>query len=742
MSVMAWSLLLTTGTAAAGQQPAGPAPVVSAVDSGAAPQPFHPSTHGPAAAPNHPPIALVPPKPMPDNPNWSAVKPAASGAGQGVVYNGATGTQTLAPLNYTAAAAALSAGGGYSGADGGLGNESFPATMGMMSLVGNPLRSQFPYRMNVKLLMRWGSNYFVCSGSMRDANVVLTAGHCVYDTSLNAWADEVWVYPAWDGNGSLFGPPSIVNWYGWAHSTTLGSWTGWTVNHDFNFDIGAVGMDRAAGFLTGWFGWAYGGDCTFATTTVYNSASYPAESCSATLHTGTDMYIWGGSFDSCPNTNRLGLNTPIGGCLGAVWGGMSGSGAYYFDSNGNRFTHAITSTSNRSTYAEYTRQWQDWVNFLNGTFDPVDVQGANFNLQPLNMAGPTVFTAGQSVGGLTHLAANTSTAAHNATYNFGVYLSSNDNVNTSDTLVSSQSYGWNFNPVSSVTVNMAGVTIPGSTPPGTYYLGVVYDNATDGNSGDNNTKGWDALQITVLSADLAVSALSAPAAVNPGQTLTVSNTVVNNGNAATGSFRLGLYLSSSSACTGGTLIGSRALSLAGGGSSTASTSVTIPSGAALGSMFICAVADDLNAVSEYNESNNTRSTPVAIKAAVPTVTLKVNGLHPSPPVVNTAGPYALTITIPPTTLTATLDHYWGLVINGQLFWITSTGVSTTPAPFMHAPAPVWTDHPLITATLPHGVTITSVYFILNGSTVVSSDFITAVTPTATPTSTSVPAPSN
>jgi hypothetical protein len=255
------------------------------------------------------------------------------------------------------------------------------------------------------------------------------------------------------------------------------------------------------------------------------------------------MYIWGGSFDSCPNTNRLGLNTPIGGCLGAVWGGMSGSGAYFFDASGNRVTHAITSTSNRATYAEYTRQWFDWVNYLNGTFDPVLAQGPNFNLQPLNMTGPATFTAGQSTGGLKHLATNTSTATHNATYNFGVYLGSNDNISTSDTLISSQTYGYNFGAVSDVTVNMAGVTIPGDTPPGNYYLGVIYDAATDGNPGDNATKGWDALNINVLAVDLAISALSAPAAVNPGQTFNVSNTVVNNGNAATATFRVGLYLS-------------------------------------------------------------------------------------------------------------------------------------------------------------------------------------------------------
>ena len=591
-SVAIWSLMLTTSTNAQ-------APTVSAIDSGVAAEPFHPSTHGPAAAPNHPPIDQVPPMPMPNNPNWNAARPATSDPGQGVFYDAKTGQETRAPMNFQAAAASYAMGGGYPGADGGIGSEQLPASMGTMTLLSAATRATFPYRMNVKLLMRFGSSYFVCSGSMRDANVVLTAGHCVNNGGGGAWADEIWVYPAWDGLGSLFGPPSIVNPYGWAHSTNMASWTGWTVSGDFNYDIGAIAIDRAAGFLTGWFGWAYGGSCSFSQTNTYNSSSYPAESCGGGLHTGTNMYIWGGTFDSCPNTNRLGLNTPSHGCLGAVWGGMSGSGAYYFDVNNNRFTHAVTSTSNRFDYAEYTRQWLDWVNYLNGTFDPVYAQGPNFNLQPLNVAGPATFTAGQSTGGLTHLAANTSTAARNTTYGFNVYLSSNDEVATSDTLVSSQSYGWNFAPVSAVTVNMAGVTIPSNTPPGSYYLGVIYDNATDGNTADNDSDGWDALHITVLSADLAVSALSGPANANPGQTFNVSNTVVNNGNAATAVFRLGLYLSPDNVCTtGDTLIGSRTLSFGGGGSSAANTSVTIPAGATFGPRFICAIVDDLSAVGE------------------------------------------------------------------------------------------------------------------------------------------------
>ena len=118
--------------------------------------------------------------------------------------------------------------------------------------------------------------------------------------------------------------------------------------------------------------------------------------------------------------------------------------------------------------------------------------------------------------------------------------------------------------------------------------------------------------------------------------------------------------------------------MAAGGSSTLDTLVSIPPGAALGPTFICAIADDVSAVGESNESNNTRSTPINILSPVPVITLKVNGQHPAPPTVTTAGPYNLTISISPTTYAGALDAYWAFVVNGSVVWVTSTGVSTTP----------------------------------------------------------------
>ena len=235
--------------------------------------------------------------------------------------------------------------------------------------------------------------------------------------------------------------------------------------------------------------------------------------------------------------------------------------------------------------------------------------------------------------------------------------------------------------------------------------------------------------MTVVDAkpDLFISAVVAPASAGPGQVISATDTVQNSGPAPAGAFRVGLYLSADSVCTtSDTLIGSRTLaSLGGGALSSASTSATIPAGTTPGAWFVCAIADDLVAVTESNEGNNTGSTPLSVLPPTPTLTLKVNGLHPTPPVVTTTGPYLLTLDMSDTTYTASLDWYWALVINGQIFWVTSGGVSTTAAPLLSSPPVVLTNLPLLNLNLPVGTSVTSVFFLLNGGTLVSSDFISA-----------------
>jgi hypothetical protein len=499
--------------------PEGKVPSVEVTEVEQAVPVFREGEDEPLPRPNHPPIDQIPPMPMPQD---TDELPASEGPGLGTLYNAVTGETIVSPVDETALLGGFQQGGSYSGADGGGGIEELPMTFNNMYKITNTGAS--PWRMNAKLVMRFedaGGNdhWYVCSGTMRDAETALTAGHCVYDRSHGyGWAKEIWVYPGWDGDEESDNAEN----YGRGHGTYFGSWTGWTQNGDWNYDVGIIGVTRAVGMLTGWYGWAYGGSCDWHKSQTYNNPSYPAEPCGEPgLHNGRDMYYWYGHFDSCPSWNRLQIDTS-GGCYNAGWGGMSGSGAYYID-GGNRYVHAFASTSDRSTYARYSRQWESWVNWNNNVFIP-NVRGSAFDLQALDVnAEPETIKQGGSTTLLNHLAANPTDGSASGTWTVRVYLSTNDYISSGDTLLSTQYYTWNFNPMSSVRVNMAMVTIPYNTPQGDYWIGVIYDPATDGNSANNDASGWDAVPIHVIKETTPPPAPVISSSTHPNENVWYSN---------------------------------------------------------------------------------------------------------------------------------------------------------------------------------------------------------------------------
>ncbi|MCX5688760.1 MAG: hypothetical protein NTV94_03035 [Planctomycetota bacterium] len=189
------------------------------------------------------------------------------------------------------------------------------------------------------------------------------------------------------------------------------------------------------------------------------------------------------------------------GCTTAVWGGMSGSSMYYI-SGTDRFASAVCSTSNRSTTAHYNRLFEGFVNFMNDTIIP-DARTSALDLQALdcNLAD-TSWAAGTSVSGFTFNACNPTNANPGSqTYSYNIYLSSNTNISSTDTLLSQQSYTFDYAAMQNLTVNCGAFTIPTSVAPGTYYIGVILDTGTggDNNSGNNDSDTWDAVQVTISS---------------------------------------------------------------------------------------------------------------------------------------------------------------------------------------------------------------------------------------------------
>jgi hypothetical protein len=293
----------------------GPAPMVQAQeDESETVVPFfHMSDDGPPLRPNHPPINQIPPMDMPDD---SGQAPASTEPRMGILYNAETNEIRLSPIeNPAELLEEFTQGGGYNGADGGPGIEEWESTFYTMSLISNTGDS--PWRMNAKVVLRFqdsgGTNHYaVCSGTMRDAEVVLTAGHCVYDRSHSwGWAQEAWVYPGWDGvGGSGILRPRRSTYRVRPRDSTF-TLTGWA-NSGIGTTLGLIHRITAVGVL--WVSSVTPMEETAAgLATTYNNASYPAEDCGRPDSITASTCITGRPFDSCPEWNRL--RDTSGGCL-------------------------------------------------------------------------------------------------------------------------------------------------------------------------------------------------------------------------------------------------------------------------------------------------------------------------------------------------------------------------------------------------------------------------------------------
>jgi hypothetical protein len=115
------------------------------------------------------------------------------------------------------------------------------------------------------------------------------------------------------------------------------------------------------------------------------------------------------------------------------------------------------------------------------------------------------------------------------------------------------------------------------------------------------------------------------------------------------------------------------------------------------------------------------------RIAAPVITLKVNARHPAGRVVTSTGDVSLTLDLAPGGWTGgALDWYWAFALNGNVYWVTGSGLSATPAS-LGSSAPFFVEGAaLFTGQLASGTTLTAVIFAMDGDTLVSADAITAV----------------
>jgi hypothetical protein len=482
----------------------------------------------PARRADHPPLADIPPMPMdqgdPPAPNGRQWVDFDSGV---LIHNAETGETINVPARIPSRfEGGESIEGEYQGVAPYDPTQEMTRGFGTMSLAAS--LDTWPRSGNVKLAMRFtdqagNTRWFSCSGTMADSGVVLTAAHCVYARSPNGinifdWAEIVYIYPAWDGDGGIFPADSDaeIDNFGYAYGTGLIAGSGYVNDGDWDRDAGLIrisrGGSRNVGMLTGWYAWAWGGSCSSIQDRTYNNFSYPAENCpTAGLHNGRDMYYWNGSIDNCPG-NQMQLYTG-GNCLDTVWGGMSGSGMYYID-NDNRYVHAVCSTSNRDDRGQYAKLWEqftdDMVDFENNT------RGNNEDWEPLmfRARGSTTVRAGTAMSDSCDVRMVNATNANppSRDYTLRVYLSSNNNISESDTQLAT--WNWNdrdFGAMTNTNFVVPAPFIPIDTPPGTYWVGVIADAGLPGTDANNDTDTWDAQRITVTVGLPAAAASPSPA---------------------------------------------------------------------------------------------------------------------------------------------------------------------------------------------------------------------------------------
>jgi len=85
-----------------------------------------------------------------------------------------------------------------------------------------------------------------CTGFLVNEDTVVTAGHCVHDSSKGGWAKNIDASPGRNGTSMPY------NTY---QNKTLYSVKGWTEKEKPEYDYGAIKLDGSPGNNTGWFGY-------------------------------------------------------------------------------------------------------------------------------------------------------------------------------------------------------------------------------------------------------------------------------------------------------------------------------------------------------------------------------------------------------------------------------------------------------------------------------------------------------
>lgn len=318
----------------------------------------------------------------------------------------------------------------------------------------------YPWRTSIK--------FNNVSGVLIDPYHVLTAGHAI---EFHPYFKTIRFKPGFESN---FDP------YDYAFAEYFYLLSNYSVGSPYDYAI--VKLDRPIGALCGWNGFGYNNDNSFFQNNIFFNPSYP----SLSPFTGEYLFNWKGAFNSTGTEYLISARTG--------YGGMSGSPAFT-RINDNNIVYGII-TNYGIKFNRITANKFDAINAIINLNTP-----AQFDLIPLHFdVTPKIIKSGNSIESLSYVLHNYSFEnKSNASITVDVYLSTDQQITTSDELLSTYNLQKSFNSKSSELVTQTNSLPLINKSAGTYYVGIIVSD--DNNTNNNTTGSLDIATITVTNND-------------------------------------------------------------------------------------------------------------------------------------------------------------------------------------------------------------------------------------------------